>query len=614
MRRRLIGCWVFLSLFGAQYQSSDVAPGEGRPGLEARIQEIMQRPEYRNARWGMKFYSPDKKEAIYSINSDQLFQPASAVKVFVAGTAFSALGPDYRFHSPLYRTGPVVDGVLKGDLVLVASGDLLLGGRVQPDGTLALPEPDHTYDMHPDAVLVPGDPLRSIREIAGQVAARGIKRIDGRVLVDVSLFREGKGEAGGTGKLTVSPVMINDNLVDVIVTPGSREGEPGGLRVSPETAYVKVVNQTKTTVASEVPAGVMPQMGPGALRFVDDVTNQDGTHTVTLTGNIPLRSRTVLRAYRVPEPARFAETVLAEALREKGISAKIDLLANPDFQALTAFYTPEHRVAEHISLPLSEQVKVMLKVSSNPHTVHFPYLVGAIAGRDKENAKKTGNEIQSKLFEKAGLNLSAGHSEDDFGERYSAESFIRFLTYISQQPYFPKYRAALPTLGRDGSLARVQASSPAAGHVYAKTGTGMSMRLMAGNSDPAKRAMQVVKALAGFIELPNGRFNVFAVFLEFENQSGFQGVEQLNEVMGEITSVVYESLVSRPNCRRAVPSPRGRVQAAASAEPTLTCRCCRPARKPNQKICSLIEPHPCPTFASAPTLPTKTNLGRLKCR
>ena len=127
--------------------------------LDARIQEIMRRPEFHNARWGMKFYFPDAKQVIYSINSDQLFQPASAVKVFVAGTAFSELGPDYRFHTTVYRTGPVVDSVLKGDLVLVAGGDLLLGGRVQPNGTLALPEPDHTYDMHPDAVPSQVTPL-----------------------------------------------------------------------------------------------------------------------------------------------------------------------------------------------------------------------------------------------------------------------------------------------------------------------------------------------------------------------------------------------------------------------------------------------------------------------
>ena len=207
-------------------------------------------------------------------------------------------------------------------------------------------------------------------------------------------------------------------------------------------------------------------------------------------------------------------------------------------------YTPEHQLAEYVSLPLSEQVKVMLKVSSNPHTVHFPYLVGAIAGRDKENAKKTGHEFQKKLFEKAGMNPAGGNSEGDFSEKYSADSFITFLTYMSQQPYFPKYLAALPIMGKDGSLAQVQTNSPSAGHVYAKTGTGMSMRLAAGNSGLAKNAMQVVKALAGFMELPTRRFVVFAVFLEFENQSGLKGIEQLNDVMGEITSVVYESLAA----------------------------------------------------------------------
>jgi len=445
MSRFLICFCLLLCLLGAGYTTPDAPSGERSLKLEARIQEIMHRPEYRNARWGMKFYSPDTKQVIYSINSDQLFQPASAVKVFVAATAFSALGPDYRFHTPVYRTGPVIDGVLKGDLVLVAGGDLLLGGRVQPDGTLALPEPDHSYDMHPDAVPVPGDPLRSIREIAGQVAAHGIKRIEGRVLVDASLFREAKGEAGGTGKFTVSPITINDNLVDVIVTPGSREGEPGTLRVSPETSYVKVINQTKTTAASAAPTSGMPQMGPGALRFGDEVTNADGTQTVTLTGNISLGSRPALRAYRIPEPVRFAQSVLAEALREKGISAEVDLLATPDYQTLSTFYTAKNRLAEHISPPLSEQVKVMLKVSSNPPT--FRILSERLRERDKENAKKTGNEFQAKLIEKAGLNPADGNSESNFGEKYSAEFFIKFLTYMSQQPTFPNTLPPCPSWG-----------------------------------------------------------------------------------------------------------------------------------------------------------------------
>ena len=97
---------------------------------------------------------------------------------------------------------------------------------MQPDGTLALPERDHTYDMSPDAVPVSANPLHSIEELARQIAASGIKPVEGRVLVDASLFREAKGEAGGTGKVTISPMMINDNLVDVIVQPDSGKGQP----------------------------------------------------------------------------------------------------------------------------------------------------------------------------------------------------------------------------------------------------------------------------------------------------------------------------------------------------------------------------------------------------
>jgi serine-type D-Ala-D-Ala carboxypeptidase/endopeptidase (penicillin-binding protein 4) len=440
--------------------------------LDVRIQEILRRPEFRNARWGMKFYSPDANEVVYALNADQLFNPASAMKVFVAGTAFSALGADYRFHTSVYRTGPVENGVLRGDLVLVASGDLLLGGRVLRDGTLALPERDHTYDMSPGAVPVSADPLRSIHDLVEQIAAHGIRRVEGRVLVDASLFREAKGEAGGTGQVVISPIMINDNLVDVVVRPASRVGDAGSVRVAPETAYVKIVNKTRTTAAAAGTAVVlMRRMGPGALQFTDDVTNADGSHTVNLTGDIALGSRPVLCAYRVPEPVRFAEMLLVEALVARGISARVDLLTRTDEGALAAFYRPENRVAELVSPPLSDEVKPMLKLSSNPQTLHFAYLVGAIAGHEKQNARQAGQEIQQKLFEKAGVSRGVKQGGELGMDRYSADAFITFLTYMSHQPWFAQYLHALPILGKDGTVAKVQAGTPAAGHVW-RTGSG----------------------------------------------------------------------------------------------------------------------------------------------
>jgi hypothetical protein len=54
--------------------------------------------------------------------------------------------------------------------------------------------------------------------------------------------------------------------------------------------------------------------------------------------------------------------------------------------------------------------------------------------------------------------------------------------------------------------------------------------------------LHVDKALAGFSELPDGRFIVVAEFLAIDGQISLEGIRQLDQVMGEIASVVYESL------------------------------------------------------------------------
>src|SRR5579862_2228137 len=163
----------------------------------AAVQRITHRPEFRHATFGIDFYSLDRDQPIFEMNPQELFTPASTTKLLTEGTALELLGPDYRFHTRVYRTGAIgSDGTLHGDLILVASGDPNLSGRIQPDGTLGFENQDHSYDGSPDTKVVPGDPLLVIRELAAQVTAHGVKRIEGRVLVDATLFPEGDRELG----------------------------------------------------------------------------------------------------------------------------------------------------------------------------------------------------------------------------------------------------------------------------------------------------------------------------------------------------------------------------------------------------------------------------------
>ena len=58
--------------------------------------------------------------------SKEALPPASVAKALTALYALDVLGPDYRFETKLMADGPVENGILKGDLILVGGGDPLL--------------------------------------------------------------------------------------------------------------------------------------------------------------------------------------------------------------------------------------------------------------------------------------------------------------------------------------------------------------------------------------------------------------------------------------------------------------------------------------------------------
>ena len=501
------------------------ARGQQAGTLSTRIQAIMDRPEFRHAIFGIEFYSLDSGKPIYALNAEKLFTPASTTKLLTEGTALALLGADFRFHTRVYRTGPInADGTLDGDLVLVASGDPNLSGRINADDTLAFENEDHSYDGDLNTRAVPGSPLLAIRRLAQAVADRGVKKIRGHVIIDVSLFPEGQRELG-TG-VVISPVVVNDNLVDVTVGPGAEVGAPAVFKQSPATSYVTFINNATTGNPDS-----KPDINWGA-----EVKNPDGTHTITITGRMPAGKPAILYNYAAPEPSRFAETVLVEALRERGITVELSAPGEKhDFKALAASYLPDNQVSEHVSPPFKEEVKVTLKVSQNLHASMTPMILAATVV-PKEPARN-GFDIEHDFLVRAGLDLSGASQGDGAGgnAHFSPEFMVSYLAYMSKQKDFQVFYDALPIMGRDGTLFDIQPASPAAGKVHAKTGTF-------GVYDPLNRKLLVTaKGLAGYMTTRDGQHLAFAIYVN--NVSVVADSAEVKRIagqaVGEIAAAAY---------------------------------------------------------------------------
>lgn len=494
--------------------------------LAEEIQTIISRPVFRHASFGIEFYSLATREPIYELNPEQLFTPASTTKLLTEGTALLLLGPDYRFHTRVYRTGPIgAGGVLDGDVVLVASGDPDISQRIQPDGALAFENDDHCYGGPP----VPGDPLIVVKQLAQQIAAHGIQQINGRVLVDASLFPEGAKELG-TGTV-ISPMVLNDNIVDVAAAPGAAAGQPVVLQVSPVTSYVHFLDQAKTGVANST----------AVLEFASDVTGPDGSHTVTITGSLPLGSARTRLPYAVPEPSRFAAMALVDALRQEGITVGgDDATQPPSFKSYLRSYIPQNLVADHVSPPLSEDVRITLKVSQNLHASLMPYILGAVVSHATQSIDQAGFDLERDLLSRAGLDLTGASQSDGAGGARAAfftpDFMVHFLLYMSQQKIFPQFLAGLPILGRDGTLVGIQKLSPAAGHVFAKTGTYDATDLLNRND------MVTGKGLAGYLTTLGGQHLAFAIYANHVSvPNSDDSIEKIvGQALGEIAADAYE--------------------------------------------------------------------------
>ena len=468
----------------------------GHDALSRRLDGVLAAPGFRFGHWGILVVDRKTGEAVYERNADLLFAPASVTKLFSTAAALVELGPTFRFQTPLVRRGEVdVKGTLHGDVILVAQGDLAMGGRTGPEGKMVFHDDDHTYAGGSlNGQVVPTDPLAGLDHIAREVLAAGIREVTGEVIVDDRLFSPSP--STGSGPRVVSPIVINDNVIDVFAQPAAKAGEPALVTFQPATQFVTMDAQVAT-----VEAGVSPMLE----------VHPAGPRRFTVRGRLPVGHARVVKIYEVDEPAAYARALLIESLRRRGVrvgSSPLDVNVTDNLPA-DAEVAKLPRVAEYTSPPFSEYLRVILKVSHNLHASTLPLLLAARHGERTLRAglKREGMILNSLGVEPATISFGGG-AGGARADLVTPRATVALLRAMASRPDFVAYDMALPILGRDGTLAKaVGKESPVRGHVHAKTGTFYV------ENDLDGKTILTSKALAGYLETASGRSLVFAAFV-----------------------------------------------------------------------------------------------------
>jgi D-alanyl-D-alanine carboxypeptidase/D-alanyl-D-alanine-endopeptidase (penicillin-binding protein 4) len=507
--------WLLLGIIWSAFPYSLL--GQTTSTVVSGISPIIQQPEFKHARWGYLLADRQTGEVLESLEPDKLFVPASTTKLFSCAAALDALGPDYRFQTPVYKRGRIDEaGTLKGDLILVATGDPTMGGRTTPDGTIAYRSSDHTYEG--TDVLTETNPLAGLDQLAQQVARAGIKLIDGEVYIDDRLFRPF--ESTGSGPKRVWPITINDNVIDIIIKPQGA-GLPAIVDIRPKSARITFDADVMTVPADQ----------KERLSIVSHELGRIIVRGVVRAPKPGEPSKELVRIVEIEDPPAMARILFLEALARAGVRTTPSIYApNPSPEGLPTGFPEIDRVALLTSPPFSENIKLILKVSHNLHASQLPVQIALATGKSNlDDGLRRQGEVLKKLgvpIESISFGGGAGGSPADL---VTPAACVAVLRAMGRHPHGQAYIQGLPILGVDGTLYdSIDRDSPAVGKVFAKTGTFWWNNVM------NNKKVLTSKGLAGYLQAASGRELVFALFVNYVHLNQTEDRAKVGKTLGKI--------------------------------------------------------------------------------
>lgn len=370
---------------------------------------------------------------IAALNVDQMFNPASTIKLATTLVALQTLGPQYTWRTEIHATAPVRDGVLRGDLILRGTGD-----------------PGMVTEWH--------------WRMLAALRRTGLQRIEGNVLLDASHFNlpaEDPGAFDGQPLRAYNQpahaLHINANALRIYIIP---EQNPSRVRVEvdPPLPGLQIINQLRPG------SGSCSAWQRGVSYAVDTVAGQP---QVILSGDYPMQCGDFELLRTAVTPEFYNEALFRLHWAQWG----------GEFTGVVRTGTlPQRgtvRLLVHESRPLAQLIPVANKWSSNVVTRHLALTVGA----ETLGAPATPDQARSALYqqlEQLGVEVAGMVIDNGSGLSRHTRITPRQLAQVLQagwrSPWRPEFQSSLALAGLDGTLRRRFLNSPETGRMHLKTG------------------------------------------------------------------------------------------------------------------------------------------------
>ncbi len=425
--------------------------------LDSRVSGIINDGSGDYTFWGIYAVEADSDKVLVDINSKRLCVPASNKKLVSTALAAWRFSPDHRFETGIYTEGQIAGSVLRGDLIVKASGD--------PSWTPS---------------LLKGRPgLSKLKEIATELHSAGITRIDGNLIVDFGRFREPHFFPPGwqwddldtSYGAIPSAFSINSNRAGVVIRP-AEVGQKLQFESSLPIDVFRIVNRSST-------------LSGGSSPTINYNRSLDGDE-ITITGGIASSENQSVRSFPVGAPSLVAGKLLKAVLMQEGITVSGEVILDEDVDSDELIATVSGASIEDIVLECNRDSDNFLAESL--------YLL-ASADRYGKGSYRGAHQLEEEYWKKIGVNIAEFIAADGSGlsrkNAVSAHALVNLLEEMQDEEWWVD---SLAVSGRSGTLRYRLSKNGMAGRVKAKTGT-----------------LDAVSALSGYIRKANGKTVIFSI-------------------------------------------------------------------------------------------------------